>query len=111
VALAAATAQTRLVAPNEGWFADPAIHLATQGFFGTTILDSSGTWLEGLDRHTYWILPLHPLALAAVYRVFRGVLLMELGRSAEAKADAEAALLADPAYAPAKHLLANLSGV
>ena len=70
VALAAATAQTRLVAPNEGWFADPAVHLATQGYFGTTILESSGTWLEGVNRHTYWILPLHPLALAAVYRVF-----------------------------------------
>jgi len=70
VVLATATTRTRLVAPNEGWFADPAWHLATKGFFGTTILDSSGTWLEGIDRHTYWIMPLHPLALAAVYRVF-----------------------------------------
>ena len=70
VVLAAATARTRLVAPNEGWFADPAWHLATEGFFGTTILDSSGTWLEGMDRHTYWIMPLQPLALAAIYRVF-----------------------------------------
>lgn len=26
--------------------------------------------MEGIDRHTYWILPLHPLALAAVYRIF-----------------------------------------
>jgi serine/threonine-protein kinase len=48
---------------------------------------------------------------AATYRVFRGVLLMELGRAAEAKADAEAALMADPDSGPAKHLLANLAGV
>src|SRR5207253_2855625 len=54
----------------EGWFADPAFHLATQGFLGTTILESSGTWLEGIDRHTYWILPLYPLAQAALYRTF-----------------------------------------
>src|SRR5689334_9549630 len=46
--LATVTLRTRLVAPNEGWFADPAWHLATQGFFGTTMLDSSGTWLEGV---------------------------------------------------------------
>jgi hypothetical protein len=70
VVLAAATLRTRLVAPNEGWFADPALHLVTKGFFGTTILESSGTWLEGINRHTYWILPLHGLALAAVYRIF-----------------------------------------
>lgn len=70
VALATATARTRLLAPNEGWFADPAFHLATRGFLGTTIIESSGTWLEGIDRHTYWIFPLYPLAQAAVYRIF-----------------------------------------
>lgn len=70
VVLADATARTRLVAANEGWFADPAWHLANEGFFRTTILDTSGTWLEGIDRHTYWIMPLHPLALAAVYHIF-----------------------------------------
>jgi tetratricopeptide (TPR) repeat protein len=48
---------------------------------------------------------------APTYRVFRGVLYMELGRLSEAKADAEAALLADPESGSAKHLLANLSGV
>ena len=68
--LAMGTAASRLVAPNEGWFADPAFHLATQGYFGTTILESKGTWLEGVDRHTYWILPLYPLALAPLFRSF-----------------------------------------
>lgn len=63
-------ASSRLVAPNEGWFADPAFHLATQGFFGTTVIESTGTWLEGVDRHTYWVLPLYPLAVAPLFRVF-----------------------------------------
>ncbi|MGD0437264.1 MAG: hypothetical protein ABSB86_12430 [Bryobacteraceae bacterium] len=68
--LAVGMAATRLVAPNEGWFADPAFHLETQGFFGTTVLESTGTWLEGVDRHTYWILPLYPLAVAPLFRAF-----------------------------------------
>lgn len=68
--LALGMAATRLVAPNEGWFADPAFHLETRGFFGTTIIESTHTWLEGVDRHTYWILPLYPLALAPLFRAF-----------------------------------------
>ena len=68
--LAVGMATSRLVAPNEGWFADPAFHLETQGVFGTTIIESTGTWLEGVDRHTYWILPLYPLAVAPLFRGF-----------------------------------------
>jgi 4-amino-4-deoxy-L-arabinose transferase-like glycosyltransferase len=37
---------------------------------GTTILESKGTWMEGMDRHTYWILPLHILAQAGWYKLF-----------------------------------------
>lgn len=37
---------------------------------GTTILESKGTWMEGMDRHTYWILPLHILAQTAWYKMF-----------------------------------------
>jgi len=58
------------VAPNEGWFADPAFHLATRGAFSTTSIETTGTWLEGLDRHTYWILPLYPLTQAPLLRLF-----------------------------------------
>jgi 4-amino-4-deoxy-L-arabinose transferase-like glycosyltransferase len=70
VALAAGTLVTRLVAPNEGWFADPAFHLATRGVFSTTSIETTGTWLEGLNRHTYWILPLYPVAQAPLFRLF-----------------------------------------
>jgi 4-amino-4-deoxy-L-arabinose transferase-like glycosyltransferase len=70
VVLAAGTVATRLVAPNEGWFADPAFHLATRGVFSTTSIETTGTWLEGLDRHTYWVLPLYPLTQAPLFRLF-----------------------------------------
>ena len=62
---------------NEAWFADPALNLLNKGFMGTTILESKGSWMEGLDRHTYWILPLHVLAQAGWYKVF-GFSLMTL---------------------------------
>jgi len=47
---------------------------------GTTALESSRTWLEGIDRHTYWIFPLYPLTEAAVFRLFGwGLLTMRAG--------------------------------
>ena len=63
-------AATYIVVPNEGWFADPSFHLATEGRFVTTLLQAQGTWLEGVDRHTYWVLPLFPVAQAGAYRIF-----------------------------------------
>ncbi|HEY1341842.1 MAG TPA: glycosyltransferase family 39 protein [Bryobacteraceae bacterium] len=67
---AAITAATKRPVPNEGWFADAAWRLASTGKLQTTILETSGTWLEGIGRRTYWILPLHLLAEAAVFRIF-----------------------------------------
>lgn len=55
---------------NEAWFADPARNLLRHGHLGTTIISSEGTWLEGIDRHTYWAMPVHLLAQAAWYSVF-----------------------------------------
>jgi 4-amino-4-deoxy-L-arabinose transferase-like glycosyltransferase len=63
-------AATYIVVPNEGWFADPSFHLATEGRFVTKLLQAQGTWLEGVDRHTYWVLPLFPVAQAGAYRLF-----------------------------------------
>ena len=70
VILAAWRAQTTYPWANEAWFASPALNLAQKGFMGTTILESKGTWMEGMDRHTYWILPLHILAQTAWYKLF-----------------------------------------
>jgi hypothetical protein len=66
---------------NEGWFASPALNLLQRGFMGTTILESKGSWMEGMDRHTYWILPLHILTQAAWYKLFGFSLLTMRGLS------------------------------
>jgi len=68
--LASWQARTTYPWDNEAWFANPALNLVQKGFMGTTILESQGTWMEGMDRHTYWILPLHVLAQAAWYKIF-----------------------------------------
>ena len=70
LALSISTILSRRVVANEGWFADPAYHLLNTGSLRTTILESKGTWLAGIDRHTYWILLLHPLVQAPWYKLF-----------------------------------------
>jgi 4-amino-4-deoxy-L-arabinose transferase-like glycosyltransferase len=54
---------------SEAWFAIPALNLLSQGTMGTTVLASKGTWLAGIERHTYWIMPLHPLVQAVWYKL------------------------------------------
>lgn len=68
--LTVATALTQSPGIDEGYFANPAFNLVTKGSFSTTVLETFGTPFKGMDRHTYWIMPLHPLALSAAYRVF-----------------------------------------
>ncbi len=67
--LAAAVAATRTPWSNEAWAANPAVTLVEQGYLGTTILESKNTWLQGVDQHMYWMMPLHSLFQAAWYRV------------------------------------------
>jgi 4-amino-4-deoxy-L-arabinose transferase-like glycosyltransferase len=60
---------------DEAWFGNPAYNLAYKGFMGTTVLEPSGsTWksvkLTGIDRHTYWVMPLNLLFNAVGFRVF-----------------------------------------
>jgi len=64
------TATSEYIWSNEAWFASPALNLLRHGFLGTTILESKGTWLEGIDRHTYWMPPVHSLAQSLWYRCF-----------------------------------------
>jgi hypothetical protein len=68
-ALAVSLAASQVPWSNEAWCAIPAINLATQGYMGTTVLVSKGTWLTGVERHTYWIMPMHILAQAGWYKV------------------------------------------
>src|SRR5260370_23872382 len=73
--LGLATALTRTPWQDEAWFGSPAWNLSHRGFLGTTVLDpGSSTWksvdLTGIDRHTYWVMPLSLLLNSAVFSMF-----------------------------------------
>jgi Dolichyl-phosphate-mannose-protein mannosyltransferase len=72
-ALAISVSLTKPPEIDEGWFASPALNLITSGSMGTTVLEPSGTLtskLQGINQHTYWVMPLHLLAQAGWYEVF-----------------------------------------
>jgi hypothetical protein len=69
IVLATIVALTKRPISNEAWFANPALTLLQGHYMGTPILETSSTWLRGLDRYTYWIMPLYVLAEAAWFRV------------------------------------------
>jgi Dolichyl-phosphate-mannose-protein mannosyltransferase len=68
LALAVGLEHTLLPWCDEAWFATPGLNLASKGQFGTSVLDETSGWgqrnLKGIQTHTYWILPLHPLLVA-----------------------------------------------
>src|SRR5277367_3681438 len=68
-ALAVSLAVSKVPWSNEAWCAIPAVNLAMRGYMGTTVLVSKGTWLTGIERHTYWMMPMHILVQAAWYKV------------------------------------------
>ncbi|HEX8068916.1 MAG TPA: hypothetical protein VF546_03125 [Pyrinomonadaceae bacterium] len=70
LALAAGSALTRRPWSDEAWFANPAWNLAAHGFMGTTVLRTGEDWLRGIERHTYWVMPLGLLAEAGWYKLF-----------------------------------------
>jgi len=75
--LATWTAVTKSPWCDEGWFASPGWNLAFRGFMGTTVLDpASGTphlntrtRLDGIDRYTYWVMPLNLVIQAGWYKL------------------------------------------
>ncbi len=73
ILLAVLSAHVNLPGTDEAWFASPALNLITNGNFGTSVLDPTAAFrknnLTGIDRHTYWIVPLYPLVQAAWDRV------------------------------------------
>ncbi len=68
--LAFSAAATNNISTNEAWFASPALNLLHKGFLGTTIIEPSGTWLAGIERHTYWVPPAHLLLQTCWYGLF-----------------------------------------
>jgi hypothetical protein len=73
ILLAVLSAHVNLPGTDEAWFASPALNLIAHGTFHTSVLDPTAAFrknnLTGIDRHTYWIVPLYPLVQAAWDRV------------------------------------------
>ena len=64
---------------DEAWFTGPGLDLATRGKFGTLLLDPAGSHLrlnkidavlQGINQHTYWVMPFHLIQLAAWGKLF-----------------------------------------
>ncbi|HEX3249095.1 MAG TPA: glycosyltransferase family 39 protein [Pyrinomonadaceae bacterium] len=69
--LAAGTARSKRPWSDEGWFASPALNLITKGYMGTSVLETVEPrgQQKGIDKYTYWIMPLDILAQAAWYKI------------------------------------------
>ena len=68
--LAAGSARTKSPWSDEAWFAQAGLNLATKGEMTTPVLETAGTKFKGLDRHTYWVMPLHLVTQAGWYKIF-----------------------------------------
>ena len=62
--------RTLLPASDEGLFADPAYNLANGNGLRSTMMEQKGQAWEGINRHIYFMPPLHFVVLAQWYRVF-----------------------------------------
>jgi len=69
-ALAVGSAFTKSPWSDEAWFAQAGLNLATKGEMTTPVLETAGTKFKGLDRHTYWVMPLHLVTQAGWYKIF-----------------------------------------
>jgi 4-amino-4-deoxy-L-arabinose transferase-like glycosyltransferase len=68
-ALAIAASLTHRPQIDEGMFASPALNLATEGFFGTTVLETEKSSLPRIEQRTYWVMPLFLLNVSASFKV------------------------------------------
>jgi hypothetical protein len=68
VLVVAVAARNRLPWSDEGLFSSASYNLAHHGFLGTTVLESAGTGLTRIERHTYWVMPLYLLGQALWYK-------------------------------------------
>ena len=71
LALAMGTALSKRPWSDEGWFASPALNLITKGYMGTSILETVEPrgQQKGIDKYTYWIMPLDLVAQAGWYKL------------------------------------------
>lgn len=65
VVLSLASAVTKIPGSDEAWFASPSLNLLERGSTGTSVLEG----IPGIDRKTYWVMPLSLLTQAVWYKV------------------------------------------
>ncbi|MCX6645676.1 MAG: glycosyltransferase family 39 protein [bacterium] len=70
IAVSWLTIDTKQPWHDEAWFACPAYNLVYHGNMGTTIKETAGSQWTRIDKHTYWLPPLHFLAQALWYKIF-----------------------------------------
>lgn len=68
--IASGSALTNRPQIDEGMFASPSLNLATEGFFGTTVLETEKSPLTRITERTYWVMPTFLLNAAASFKVF-----------------------------------------
>jgi len=69
-ALSVGSALTKAPWSDEAWFAQASLNLATKGEMTTPVLETVGTKFKGMERHTYWVMPLHLVTLAGWFKIF-----------------------------------------
>lgn len=70
IILAVGSSLTNRPQIDEGMFASPALNLAREGFFGTTVLETEKSPLTHIEERTYWVMPLFLLNAAASFKAF-----------------------------------------
>ncbi len=70
LAFASGSALTNRPQIDEGMFASPALNLARDGFFGTTVLETGHTKLTRIEQRTYWVMPMFLLNASASFKAF-----------------------------------------
>lgn len=68
--LAVWSALTTRPESDEGSFASPALNLAENGHFGTTVFEMEKTGLTRIDQRTYWVMPLFLLNASVSFKIF-----------------------------------------
>ncbi|MDQ3798980.1 MAG: phospholipid carrier-dependent glycosyltransferase [Acidobacteriota bacterium] len=70
LSLVVASSLTNRPQIDEGMFASPALNLAENGHFGTTVLETENSPLTRIDQRTYWVMPLFLLNVSASFKAF-----------------------------------------
>src|SRR5262245_60899928 len=71
VTIALISALTTIPAPNDALFANASYNLYKHGFMGTTVVEHNiSKYYQGIDRHTYWVMPLYLLLQSLWFKIF-----------------------------------------